>query len=547
MKLFEDSFQSNWRYFVREFDTETNQSSVRELPDLHEYYETHQGGNFKSLYKPQIRYVKQKAKKSKTRGKIGVTSPIDIVIRDLYRGESGYNHKPRIMYLDIETRVGTVQPGFPKPEHSLEPICLIQFLDSYTDTIHIIGDKEFYYKEEYLKLPDHKGMEVKFWRCNNESQMMEVFFKFIEGLKPAIVYAWNGSGFDFPYLFKRAKRLGFDTDRFSPWKNSIQGTARLNEGLIKDKYVADIKADGIHYIDLLNLYKKIVLEPRESYSLMSIAQKEIQARKIDHSEFKTFDDFYQGNYRLPENPTEEQKETLCYQLSIQGKDYQEIQKAGYGQFVYYGVIDTVLIKGIDEKIGLTRLLTMIAGMMSSRYSDVLGTVGVWGNAIRNRLYDMGIIINPDDIVVDLEKKIEGGFVREPQKGRLRAVLSADVNSMYPILAISGLNMSPETFRFYHQVPNDLRDFVVKELKVGTSMEQSEENLLALVKDKEKLKTLKSLLKKYNLSMAPNGTFYDKSIRGIIPQMVDEIYQGRKSTKKEMIEADKALQLVKSKI
>lgn len=545
MKLFEDSFTASWRYFVREYDTDAQKSEIRELPDKWEYYDYHDGGNFKSLYNPKNKFVKQSGKLKDTKNKIATVSPIDVVIRSQYPQSQHYNHKPRIMYLDIETRVGTVVPGFPVPEKSLEPVCLIQFLDSERDMIHIIADKEFYYSRHYLSLPDHKGKEVKFWKCSSEVEMFELFFKFIKALKPAIVYAWNGEGFDFPYLFNRAKRLGLNVNKFSPWQDKFGGDiVKLKENQIQDKYVANIQAPGIHYIDLLRLYRKIVLEPRESYSLMAIAIKELKAKKIEHEEFKTFDDFYQGNYQMPANPTPEQMETLCYKLAKEGADYSEIQKAGYGQFVYYGIIDTVLIKDIDEKVGLTKLLTMIAGMMSSRYSDVLGTVGVWGNAIRNRLYQQGTIINNADIQVDLEKSIEGGYVREPQKGRHRAVLSADVNSMYPILAISGLNMSPETFRFYYQVPKDLSDFVVKELKVGTPDEQSENNMLRLIEDKDKLEQLKSMLKKYNLCMAPNGTFYDKSVRGIVPQMVDEIYSGRKAAKKEMINADKALQIVR---
>lgn len=545
MKLFEDSFTTQWRYFVREYDTETKTSDIRELPDKWEFYSTHDGGNFKSLYNKNRKMVKNFGKLKDTRNKIAPVSPIDIVIRQDFPNPQSYNHKPRIMYLDIETRVGTVVPGFPVPEKALEPICLIQFLDSITDTVHIIGDKEFFYSEWYLSKSLHKNKTVKYWQCHNETAMFELFFKFIKAFKPAIVYAWNGEGFDFPYLFNRAKRLGLNVNKFSPWQSNFGGDiVKLKENTIKDKYVANIQASGVHYIDLMRLYKKIVLAPRESYSLMSIATTELKAKKIEHDEFKTFDDFYQGNYKVPANPTQEQKETLCYELSLKSAPYEEIQKAGYGQFVYYGIIDTVLIKDIDEKVGLTKLLTMISSMMSSRYSDVLGTVGIWGNAIRNRLYKESTVIDNSDIQVDLDKQIEGGYVREPVKGRHRAVLSADVNSMYPILAISGLNMSPETFRFWYQVPKDLSDFVVKELKVSTPDEQSENNLLKLIEDKDKLEHLKTLLKKYNLSMAPNGTFYDKSVRGIVPQMVDEIYSGRKTAKKEMINADKALQVVK---
>lgn len=547
-KLFEASFYASYNYYVREFDPKLKTSSIRKLNEKWEYYVPHNAGTFKSLYNPNNKFIKKFAKAGEARKGFSPISPADLVIRELYREENSYNSKPRIFYLDIETRVGTVIPGFPDPDKALEPVCLIQFLDSQTDIIHIIGDRDFFYSDHYLSLPNHSGKTVKYWKCQTEKEIFEKFFEFLSDLRPLVVYAWNGEGFDFPYLWNRSLRLGFNNNQFSPFHREFGADcAKLMENTIQDKYVANIEAAGIHYIDLLRLYKKIVLAPRDSYSLMNISTIELKCKKIEHNEFKTFDDFYLGNYRIPENPTEEEKLTLCYKMTREGAPYEEIQKAGHGQFVYYGVIDTVLIQAIDKKVGLTKLMVNISNKMNSQLCDVLGTTRPWGNAIRNRLYDVGIIINSMDIQVDLDKSIYGGYVREPVTGKQKWVMSGDVNSMYPILAIAGSNMSPETFRFWYQVPKDLGEFVKNELKIGTPQEQNEENLLALIKDPEKSLKLKTLLKKYNLAMAPNGTFYDKTQQGMIPKMVLEIYSGRKKAKKEMIKADQALQAVMSKI
>lgn len=547
-KLFETSFFADFKYWVREYDPKTQKSEIRKLPSDWEYYDYSNKGNYISLYNKDIRFEKRYGDSKVAGSKISPINPTDLIIRKEFRGEGRYNAAPRIFYLDIETRVGTKVQGFPKPDAALEPISLIQFLDSKTDIIHIIGDKDFYYKEYYLSLPDHKGKEVRYWKCATETEMLETFFKFLHTLKPLLIYAWNGEGFDFPYLYNRCQRLAIDVNKFSPfYKEFSKENVSLREDTFENKYFAKLEAPGIFYIDLLKLYRKFVLAPRPSYSLMNIAIIELKAKKIEHTEFKTFDDFYLGNYRMPSNPTDEQKETLCYKMSLVNEPYEEIQKAGHGQFVYYGVIDTVLPKDIDEKCGLTKLLINIGEKMSSQLKDVLGTTKPWGNSIRNRLYDLNIVINPKDIQVDLEKQIEGGFVRDPVTKRQKFVLSADVNSMYPILAIAGSNMSPETFKFWYQVPEDLSNFVREELHIGTPDEQNENNMHRLINNPEKLFKLKSMLKKYNLSMAPNGVFFDRSINGLIPQLVNEIYIGRKIAKKAMLRAEQAKVLTENKI
>lgn len=546
---FEQSFMVSGRYYVREADPETGSSQLRQLGSKWECYEPDDAGDFQSIYKPERRFRKAFGNAGFARSNISPISPADLVIREEFRAVGSYHAKPRIMYLDIETRVGTVMPGFPVPDKALEPVSLIQFLDSKTDVVHIIGDKEFYFQKYWDAQADHKGKEIKYLSCKTEIEMFEKFFAFIEEMKPAVVFAWNGEGFDFPYLFNRAERLNLNVNKFSPWRSHFGGEiAKLKAGWdAQNKYYANIEAAGVYYIDMLKLYKKIVLAPRTSYSLMNIATVELKARKIEHAEFRTFDDFYQGNYRKPENPTPEQADTLCYKLSEKGVSYDQIQKAGYSQFVYYGVIDVVLLQGIDQKAGLSKLMVAISEKMTCQFDGVLRTTGPWASRIRNTLYDQKIIINPKDLPADLEKKIEGGYVRQPETGKQRWVLSADVNSMYPILAMAGSNISPDTFKFAWEVLPELKDFVIKELKVGTDQEQNEENLLDLIKDPQKTAKLQAMLEMTNLTMAPNGTFFDRSKEGIIRQLVIGIYKERKVRKKEMLKAEQAKNDVQAEI
>lgn len=547
MKKFEMSFQSNWRNYVRTWDKSRKESTIQEINSKFESFVPDSAGNYTGFYKLENRYRKVYSDYKTARQNVGMVNPVDIIIREEYGTKGSYNPNPRVFYLDIETRTGTVSQGFPNPQNAVEPVCLIQIKDSITEQIYIIGDKEFYFEKWYRQHSDIINEKIQYIRCKSEVEIFEQFFNFIYTLKPLIVYAWNGEGFDFPYLHNRAKRLGFDLNKFSPfWDRFGSNVTKLREQELQGKYCADLESAGILYIDMMKPYKKFILAPRESYSLMAIANKETKASKITHREFRTFDDFYQGNWKKPSAPTEAEKQTLCYLLNEKGSPYDVIQKAGHGQFVYYGIVDVVLLYNIDKKLGLTKLMISIAEKQNSQLVDVFGTTRVWGNATRNRLYKQQQVINPDEIQVDLEKNITGGFVREPVKGKQEWVISADVNSMYPILGIAGSNMSPENFIFARDLPDgELKEFAFKELKVGTSQEQNEQNLLNIMKDPEKAAKLKQLLKQHNYSMAPNGTFFNKSIRGVIPGMVKEIYVERKQAKKEMIKADQTVKEIQA--
>lgn len=552
-RLYEGGFFAGFKYWARYFDPVLGESQITDdIPQKWEYFKKNENGKFKSVY-DETRYSKftGSSAEAKEYGCTSQISPIDITIRELFRNKN--NLKPRIFYLDIETRVGTVVQGFPSPDKALEPVSLIQFLDNKTQIVHIIGDREFYFAEWYLKQQDHRGKEVVYHKCSNEVEMFNKYFDFLEELKPAVVYAWNGEGFDFPYLFNRCKRINLDVSKFCPFwrvfgegtgesKGYVQGRAQM----FADKYAFDLIVGGCFYIDIKRLYQKLVVDPRTSYSLNNIAQVEVNARKIDHSEFKTFDDFYLGNYTRPENPTEEQTKTLCYLMSTKGYPEEEIRKAGHGQFVYYGVIDVVLLQEIDLKCGLSSLMCMVSNKMNSQYNSIMGTTKPWANYIRNTLYDTDIIITPGTILqrgADPEKSINGGFVRDPIVGLYEWVLSRDVNSMYPILAIAGSGMSPDNVLFTWELKNDgsegeLKRLVIEHLHVGDKdREQDERNLLELIKNPELKAKLIRLLKETNLTMAPNGVFFRKEVKGFLPELVKEIYKERKVVKKAMFKKE----------
>lgn len=559
---YEDGFFADFRYWVRAKNRKNGVSIVSDAPSLckqkWEYFVEAENGDYVSIYdNKKFAKFEGSSKEAKSYGCVAQVSPLDSTIRDFYRGRS--NQNPLIWYLDIETRVGTVAAGFPSPDKALEPVCLIQILDGHSQKVHIFGLMDFHHSDWYLKQPDHLGKEVVYTKCNDEKDLFHRFFDLLETRCPAVVFAWNGEGFDFPYLYNRCVRIGMDEVKFCPFWRTFGLGAAESKGIVKlqevesagfgDRKDYKLQVAGCVYMDIKRLYQKIILSPRTSYSLNNIATVELGTRKIQHDEFQTFDDFYQGNYTLPENPSEDQKLTLCYQLAISGKPEIEIRRAGHGQFVYYGIIDVVLLQEIDKKCGLSALMCSISNRLNSKYSTILGTTKSWANYIRNVLHDERKIIIPEVIEkrgADYDKSILGGFVREPERGKQNWVLSADVNSMYPMLSIAGSNISPDTFLFAWELKNEgpegkLKDFALKTLHVGDkSKEQQESNLLELLKEPQKVELLKSLLKEANLVMAPNGVFFRKDTKGVVPGLVAEIYAERKKVKKAMFVKDQRI-------
>lgn len=559
--LFEQSFYSNYKHWVRLYNKETKRSEVQSLPNQHEYFVEHENGSYESLYNPDLRYVKKVGTSRDVKKGQAQVSPKDIVIREYFKGK--YNHKPTIMYLDIETRVGQNSTGFPTPKYANEAVSLIQFNEG--DTVHLIGLKEFHYFDEYMKLPDHLNKEVKYHQVKNEHEIFQLFFNFIHQIKPAIMLAWNGCGFDFGYLYNRAKKIGLDVNKFSPWyfelleaypKGFDEDIVKLTESQFDFKDVYKLSIFGCQCIDMKDLYQKFVLKPRPNYQLNTIAEIELKANKVDHSEFNTFDNFYLGKYQIPANPTEAQKAKLCYKLATSGASQQEIENAGHSLFLYYGILDIVLLIELDKKCSLTKLLIMISEKLESQYSDALRTTTPWGNYIRNRLYEQNKIVIPEHNNVDENKHVLGGFVREPKRGKQEWVISADYNSLYPSM-IRAYNISPETFihprnldKEYQKTGNEdylkLKEFIYKHYGVDTEREQDESMVFELIKHPELVEEQKRLLKSTNLSLAPNGmTFRHRD--ALAPTVMGDIYNERKATKKKMLQAEQLAVIIQQVI
>ncbi len=535
-ELFETSWMNDFKYYERYYNTDLKKSFSREIPSHYEYFEEIHDGLYENIRGDGKRYKRMLGRSKDAKDKDGVTKPIYLNIREKYWRKAGYNPKPRIAYLDIETRA----TGKPDPANAPEQITLIQWLDSVTNVEFVLGLREW--KPE----PDYKlETNVKYMYFVSEVDMLDTFLRIFQKVDPLIIYAWNGEGFDFPYLYNRIKKLGLDVNRLSNYGNiELQ---KIGDDDFSVKY--RIESNGHIFMDLMDIYKKFNHSPVSSYSLDNIAKVEVHDQKVEHNEFPTFDSFYTGDlYVIQDQPYEDRIREEIRQGMIkrnqfkanhdsESNEYKENEKKLiYNinfQFVYYGIQDSNLLKKIDEKLSLTKMMMNISQMMGVLIRDTMGTVRPWSQYIANVAFYENKVMPKVELYDDVP--YSGGFVAEPVKGKHNWVTNFDYNSMYPQLSIAGFNMSPETFVPKAKLPPDLREYVLKYFN-----NQNEQERLKL--DHKIIEEITPLLQKYNLALSVNGACYKREL-GILPRLVNEIYDGRKKDKKKKFKYEQQAVLI----
>ena len=363
--------------------------------------------------------------------------------------------------IDIETRADN---GFPEPELANEEMLAITIKNQTTKKIVVWGLGEFKNDRD----------DVTYINCSNENELLAKFMNFWTQHYPDVVTGWNTDFFDIPYLINRVtKVLGEDRAKeFSPW-GLISSRKVYNHG--REQQVYDIT--GVANLDYLQLYRKFTYTNQESYALNHIAFVELGQQKNENP-YETFQDWYT-------------------------KDYQS--------FLEYNIVDVELVDRLEDKMKLLELCLTMAYEAKVNYEDVFGQVKYWDVLIHNYLKNKKIVI-PQKSGQSKSDKFEGAYVKDPQVGQHKWVMSFDLNSLYPHL-IMQYNMSPETL-----VTGDY-------LKLADDKTYVNEMLREVDLDIPEHTTI-----------TPNGALYRKDKHGFLPEMMQDIYNDRTVYKKKMLKA-----------
>ncbi len=376
--------------------------------------------------------------------------------------------KIKLVTIDIEV---ASEQGFPDTESCSEEILAITIQDYSSKNILTWGRKHF----------NNKQKNVKYFHCPTEKDLLNSFLNFWIDFPPEVVTGWNIQLYDIPYICGRLfKVLGEkQMKRFSPW-----GLVTQDEIFISGRKQTVYDIGGITQLDYLDLYKKFTYTNQESYRLDHIAFVELGQRKLDHSEFDTFKDFYTN---------------------------------GWQKYIEYNIVDVELVDRLEDKMKLIELALTMAYDAKVNFADVFYQVRMWDNIIYNYLKKRNIVIPSKNRNVK-DEKYAGAYVKEPKPGIYDWVVNFDLNSLYPHL-IMQFNISPET------LIDDRHPTV------------SVEKILNQELDFEEYK---------DYAVCANGAMYRKDVRGFLPELMEKMYNERVIFKKKMIEAKKQYEKTKDK-
>ena len=363
-----------------------------------------------------------------------------------------------IVTIDIEVEC---ENGFPSPEEAAEPLLSITVKNHQSKKFVVWGVGKFQNDRD----------DVTYVECSDELHLIKEFLSFWESHQPDIITGWNTEFFDIPYLCNRIEKLCGEDEvkRLSPWR-SVFSREVFKMG--RKHQVFDIQ--GVSHLDYFDLYRKFTYTAQESYRLDHIAFVELGDRK-DGNPYETFSEWYQ-------------------------KDFQS--------FIEYNIMDVEIVDRLEDKMKLIELCLTMAYDAKVNYMDVLGSTKYWDILIYNYLREKNIVISQKKHNSKAEK-FEGAYVKDPQVGMHKWVMSFDLNSLYPHL-IMQYNISTETLVAQEKVPNMSVDKLLNK-EVDTS-----------------------ILK--GVTLTPNGALFKTNKQGFLPELMQSMYNDRSKFKKLMLEA-----------
>tara|TARA_B100001250_G_scaffold388199_1_gene386257 strand:+ start:896 stop:3385 length:2490 start_codon:yes stop_codon:yes gene_type:complete len=388
-------------------------------------------------------------------------------ISDKYEGTVNWDmDQILIVTLDIEVQC---ENGFPNVKDAEEEMLSITLKNHQNKKIVVWGIGEFTTNRD----------DVTYIQCESETHLFKEFLVFWEKHQPDVITGWNTEFFDIPYLCNRITHLFGEDElkRLSPW-GSVQSRDIYKMGRNHQTY----NIQGVAALDYFDLYRKFTYTAQESYRLDHIAKVELGESKSGNP-YETFREWYTNDFQ---------------------------------SFIEYNIQDVEIVDKLEDKMKLIELCLTMAYDAKVNYTDVLGSVRYWDVLIYNHLREKNIVI-PQKKEQKKVEQFEGAYVKDPQVGMHKWVMSFDLNSLYPHL-IMQYNISPETL-----IPNcEKMDGLVDKILEGKARNTTAH------------------------CMTPNGAFFRKDKRGFLPELMENMYNDRVKYKRLMLQAQQEYENTKDK-
>lgn len=404
----------------------------------------------------------------------GNNKHIPAFINDEFPGEIKFDRNLiNVTTIDIEVQSDA---GFPEPEAAAHEVTAICMKNNIDNTFYVWGLKDYDVENSLMQ-----ANRVVYEKCMTESELLLKFIAHwaLPSQCPDVITGWNSRFFDMPYLINRIIKIHGEefVRRLSPW-GLID---RRDVNTMQRKQMAyDIQ--GIAQMDYLDLFKKFGYSygPQETYKLDHIASVVLDERKLSYEEHGNLHTLYKHDHQ---------------------------------KFIDYNIKDVDLVDRFEDKMGLITLALTMAYRGGVNYNDVMGTTAIWDAIIFRNLYANQVIIPFTE--EKFKTPYPGGFVKDPQVGMHKWVVSFDLNSLYPSI-IMQYNMSPETI-----ISGKVANVDVDSLLTGALKPRVGEGECA----------------------SASGQYFKTDKQGILPKIINEMYSERVVMKRKMINAQKELQKV----
>lgn len=310
----------------------------------------------------------------------------------------GYNF-PKTYFFDIETEV---TDGFPHPEKAENKVLSLSIvtpeqkvivfgLQDLDNKIH--GDIANKVNEYFKKF--NANFQFTYKKFNTEYDMLYTFMSMVK--KFPMLSGWNCIKFDWTYLINRCRRLQIDPSIASP-------TGKLDKKTTLPAHVG-----VLDYQDLYaNWDRSISVKENNKLETASIAVLGIGKIKYD------------GNLQV-------------------------LHDTDYEKFIYYNTVDSILVYYIDQKLKSMQNVLTLSNICKISLYKAGSPVAITESLIaRHLLPDNKVMASKWDDGNKKDEQYTGAFVKDPIKGKHRAVACFDYASLYPSI-MRQYNISPDSY------------------------------------------------------------------------------------------------------
>ena len=298
----------------------------------------------------------------------------------------------------------------------------------------------------------------------------------------------NCTSYDIPYIINRGKKLLGDD-----FIKQLSPVNRIHSREVPNAFGQDVvewTISGMSCLDYMVVYKNYSKGDRESYSLGYISEYELGETKN----------------------------------TVNATSLSSLADEAWEQFVEYNIQDVMLVKKLEDNLKYLNIVRLVAYKGLANLQSALGKITVITGAVALQARKQGMIIPTFKRDLHLEREeFVGGFVREPERGLQEAVVSFDVNSLYPNTMVT-LNISPET-KLGKVVAGNINipeDKITLRLVNGKIHQTSSDKL-------------KKLLKAENIALSKAGVMFTQKYRGVLPGFIVGTYIERVRVKDRMHE------------